>query len=137
MSGPTMGKKSSSLESSDILSRNQLTQRARVKHILIGWKDLEYAYGGRMDERAQKRTKSDAEALARQLYDRAVAGEAFEALMIEHSEDGGTASSAAPLEVTPGAELVEPFKRLSLRLEPGEIGIVLTDFGWHIIKRVV
>lgn len=137
MSGPTIGTSNSSLESRDILARNKLTDRARVKHILIGWKDLEYAYGGRMEKRAQQRSESEAETLARKLYDRARSGEAFEALMIEYSEDGGTASSAAPLEVSPNARLVQPFINLSLRLNKNEIGVVLTDFGWHIIKRVL
>jgi len=31
---------------------------------------------------------------------------------------------------------VEPFKNLSLRLKPNEVGVVKTDFGIHIIQRV-
>ena len=36
---------------------------------------------------------------------------------------------------SPDAGLVEPFKRLSLRLELNEVGVVKTDFGIHIIQR--
>ena len=32
--------------------------------------------------------------------------------------------------------MVEPFKKLSLRLKEGEVGLVKTPFGWHVIKRV-
>jgi parvulin-like peptidyl-prolyl isomerase len=39
-------------------------------------------------------------------------------------------------DVDPTAQLVEPFKNLSLRLKKDEVGVVKTDFGIHIIKRV-
>ena len=39
-------------------------------------------------------------------------------------------------DVTPDAGLVPPFKNLSLRLNVGEVGVVRTDFGIHIIQRV-
>ena len=37
---------------------------------------------------------------------------------------------------TPEAGLVEPFKALALRLNVGEAGLVMTQYGWHIIVRV-
>ena len=37
--------------------------------------------------------------------------------------------------MTPDAGLVEPFKNLSLRLKVGEVGVVKTQFGIHIIQR--
>ena len=39
-------------------------------------------------------------------------------------------------EVTPDAQRVFEFKRLGLRLRPGEAGLVMSKFGWHIMKRV-
>ena len=32
--------------------------------------------------------------------------------------------------------MVPPFKNLALRLKMGEAGLVKTQFGWHVIKRV-
>src|SRR5690606_24629003 len=65
--GPTMNNRinapdpvpqSSKVVSADILSREPVANRAQVKHILISWKDLDSA----RDERAQQRTKEQAEA---------------------------------------------------------------------------
>ena len=54
----------------------------------------------------------------------------------ELSEDPGSAKSGESYEATPTAGLVPPFKNLSLRLNKGEVGVVKTQFGVHIIKRV-
>ena len=56
------------LQSNDILGRQPQTDRAVVKHILIGWRDLEGVYGGRMDPRAKKRSRWDAENLTKKLF---------------------------------------------------------------------
>jgi parvulin-like peptidyl-prolyl isomerase len=56
--------------------------------------------------------------------------------MAELSEDPGSAKSGRSYDVTPDARLVGPFKNLSLRLNPGEVGVVRSSFGIHIIQRV-
>jgi parvulin-like peptidyl-prolyl isomerase len=57
--------------------------------------------------------------------------------MIAFSEDSPSAvKSGASYDVTPDASLVQPFIDLSLRLKVGEIGVVKTEFGLHIIKRI-
>src|SRR5262249_52854914 len=53
--------------SSDILAREPVANTATVKHILISWSDLAEAFGGRLDPRAAKRSKADAEAEVRSL----------------------------------------------------------------------
>lgn len=120
------------LQSNDILAREARTNRAMVKHILVGWKDVE---AGAKDGRAKSRTRAEADALAQSLLDRVRKGEAIEPLMSEFSEDPGSADGD-PYEVTPGASLVFEFKRLGLRLDVGEAGLVLSRYGWHVIKRV-
>ncbi|HEU0033383.1 MAG TPA: peptidylprolyl isomerase [Kofleriaceae bacterium] len=143
--GPTMSNKigsstmqpvTSSVVSADILSREPVANTAQVKHILISWKDLEDEFQGHQDARAQKRTKADAEAEVKQLMDRLKAGEDFDKLMKAHSEDLGSAASGRAFTVTPDAQLVIEFRQLSLRLNVNEIGVVQSQFGFHIIKRL-
>lgn len=125
------------IQSNDILARDADTKKARVKHILIGWKDLAKSYGPEgMDPRAKNRTHAEADELAVKILERVRAGEDIDALMNQYSEDTGTAKNASPYDVTIDAQLVFTFKRLSLRLKVGEAGLVQTVYGWHIIKRV-
>ena len=124
------------LQSNDVMSRDALTNRATVQHVLIGWEELEDNYPGAMDPRAASRSRREAEALVQDVYRRAAAGEPFEALMREYSEDPGSADSGETYVVEPGSKHVFEFRRMGLRLEVGEVGKVLSSFGWHIIKRV-
>ena len=126
----------SSVISTDILAREPVANTASVKHILISWSDLADAFGGHLDPRAAKRSKADAEAEVRSLLKQLQGGADFDAVMKAHSEDLASASSGRVFTVTPDAQLVIEFRQLSLRLNPGEFGVVQSDFGFHIIKRV-
>jgi hypothetical protein len=143
--GPTINGKLNSPElapvvspviSSDILAREPLANTATVKHILISWHDLADAFGGRLDPRAEKRSKADAEAEVRSVLKQLQEGADFEAMMKAHSEDTGSALSGRAFTVTPDAQLVIEFRQLSLRLRVGEFGVCQSDFGFHIIKRM-
>jgi hypothetical protein len=122
--------------STDILAREPNSNRSQVKHILIGWRDKAEAYGGGIDPRAQARSRADAEGVVRDIVGQLKAGADFDTLMREHSEDSGSAASGRPFTVTPDAQLVIEFRQLGLRLQPDEVGVVESDFGFHIIKRV-
>lgn len=126
----------SSVVSTDILAREPIANTATVKHILISWHDLADAFGGRIDPRADKRSKADAEAEVRAVVKQLQDGADFDAVMKEHSEDVGSAMSGRTFTVTPDAQLVIEFRQLSLRLKPGEFGVCQSDFGFHIIKRI-
>ena len=132
ISGPGQIAQGSSVVSADILAREPLANVAEVKHILIGWSDNE----GNTDPRAAKRTKAEAEAAVRTTLAQLKTGIAFEALMKSQSEDPGSASSGRSYTVSPDAQLVIEFKQLGLRLNRGEVGVVQSDFGFHIMKRV-
>jgi hypothetical protein len=123
-------------DSAEMLRREPVTERAEVLHVLVGWKELEPAYGGRMDERAKTRTKQQADVLAGEILHRARSGEAFRSLMKAHSEDWASAQQGTSYTATPAAQLVPPFKALALRLAPGETGVVETVYGWHVIQRI-
>jgi hypothetical protein len=125
----------SSVISADILAREPVANTATVKHILISWSDLADSFGGRLDPRAAKRTKADAEAEVRSLLKQLKDGADFDTVMKASSEDVGSAASGHAFTVTPDAQLVIEFRQLSLRLNVGEYGVVQSDFGFHIIKR--
>jgi parvulin-like peptidyl-prolyl isomerase len=120
-----------SLESADILKREPTTKVAKVKHILLGWKEVHAD-----DERGKTRERPALEKLVKDTVAKLKGGAKIEALMAELSEDPGSAKSGESYDVTPDAGLVPPFKALSLRLKVGEVGVVKTDFGIHIIQRV-
>jgi hypothetical protein len=126
----------SSVISADILAREPLANTASVKHILISWRDLGESFGGRIDPRAEKRSKADAEAEVRSVVKQLAEGADFDAMMKAHSEDLGSAMAGRAFTVTPDAQLVIEFRQLSLRLRPGEVGVCQSDFGFHIIKRI-
>ena len=142
--GPSMNNKigsqayqapSSSVVSADILAREPVANTAEVKHILISWEDLSGAFGGHQDPRAAKRTMKDAEAEVKSLLGQIKAGGNFEELMKASSEDRGSAATGHTFTVTPDAGLVIEFRQLALRLNPDEIGVCQSEFGFHIIKR--
>jgi parvulin-like peptidyl-prolyl isomerase len=118
------------LDSTDILKREPVTQKAKVKHILLGWTEAHTE-----DPRGTKRSRADLEKLVKDTVAKLKKGDKIEPLMKELSEDPGSAASGNSYDVTPDAGLVEPFKNLSLRLNVGEVGVVKTQFGIHIIQR--
>jgi peptidyl-prolyl cis-trans isomerase D len=142
MTGPTMNNHMAGGEvatetvvSTEILRREPRTNHAKVKHILISWKD-KVDGKGQADPRATSRTKLDAEREIRALLKQIAAGAEFETLMGPHSEDPGSATTGESYDVSPDAQLVIEFRQLGLRLDVNEVGVVESDYGFHIIKRV-
>ena len=122
------------LESADILARPPPVgaPTVHVQHVLVSWKDAPRA----RDPRAKARTKEEADKIVKDIYDKAKAGGDFKALMKEWSEDPGSKDSGVPYPVTKGSGMIPPFENMSMRLNENEVGIVKTEFGWHVIKRV-
>lgn len=120
------------LESAAILKREPQTQSAKVKHILLGWTAV-HAPG---DTKGEKRDRAALDKLVKETVAKLAKGAKIEPLMKELSADPGSATDGKPYDVTPDAGLVPPFKNLSLRLKVGEVGVVKTDYGIHIIQRV-
>ena len=124
------------LESNDVLARPVQPGVAKIQHVLIGWKDAPAARQGQMDPRAKDRSKADADKLAQEILAKAKGGEDFARLMKEYSEDPGSKDNARIYDVGPDTPMVEPFKKMALRLGLGEVGMVKSSFGWHVMKRV-
>ena len=121
-----------SLESADIpASAGDRQAGAKVKHILLGWDKVHAS-----DPRGIKRTRAELETLVKDTVAKLQKGDKIEPLMADLSEDPGSAKSGISYDVSPDAGLVEPFKNLSLRLKVGEVGVVKSGYGIHIIKRV-
>lgn len=145
MGGPTMNNRLSSeepeppppeIQSNDFLARDAVTNRAVVKHVLISWRGLEEAYGGNQDPRGARRSREEADQLAVAVLTKVRSGEDIEPLMAQLSEDPGSSADGRSYVVTPDEKFVFEFKRLSLRLNVGEAGLVMTQFGWHVIQRI-
>lgn len=142
MNGPSMNNKldpdppASRVITTDILQREPRANRTRVKHILLGWNALAVNYQGGIDPRAAERSKEDAEAQVDALLTQIRGGADFDVLMKAHSEDSGLAANPDGYVVSPDAELVLEFRRLGLRLDVDEVGVVETTFGFHVMKRV-
>ena len=120
-----------SLDSTAILKREPATASAKVKHILLGWTGAHAT-----DPRGIKRDRATLEKLVKDTVAKLAKGGKIEPLMAELSEDPGSAKDGSTIDVTPTAGLVPSFKNLSLRLKVGEVGVVKSDYGIHIIQRV-
>lgn len=94
--------------------------RASVKHVLIKNKDSKY---------------DDPKAMADEVLKKAKAGEDFDALVKEYNEDPGETESGYTFGK---GEMVKEFETAAFALKCNEIsGIVETEYGYHIIKRIV
>jgi parvulin-like peptidyl-prolyl isomerase len=120
------------LESHAILRRAPQTDATKVKHILLGWDEVNAG-----DPRGEARSRAALEKLVAEILAKVKRGEPFESLMTAHSEDvPEMVASGKPYDVAPDAGLALPFVNLGLRLKVGEVGVVRTEFGIHIVKRV-
>ena len=123
-------------ESADILARTESAPKAKVQHVLISFKEKAEIYAGRggQDPRAAARSQADARKLVADLAQKGAKGD-FVKLMKEFSEDPGSSKSGEAYDIAPDAPMVPGFLKLGLRLKVGEVGIVLTEFGYHVMKR--
>jgi parvulin-like peptidyl-prolyl isomerase len=120
--------------------KNKNPDVVTVQHILISFK-------GRLNKPIE-RNKKEAKELAWELFDRTEAGEDFDALVKEYTNDSHpgiytmTNRGAAALPNTyKRADMATSFGDVSFKLDVGEVGMAnfnpeLSPFGWHIIKRL-
>src|SRR5438067_13253088 len=82
MNGPEAKPATSPVVTAEILAREPVANTAEVKHILIGWKDLEH-----IDARAKQRTKPEAEGQVKDVIETLQGGADFYALLKQYSDD--------------------------------------------------
>lgn len=102
---------------------------AKASHILIGYK------GGKIPNPAITRTKEEAQAKANDLLAQIQANPAiFESLVATNSDDSGSAQNRGEYDnIVPG-QMVKPFNDFVFNKPIGSLGVVETEFGFHIIK---
>lgn len=99
-----------------------------AKHILISTVDSTTGETIRTDE--------EAKAEAQKILDRINAGEDYDALMNEYSEDPGLAGNPDGYIFTEGEMVTEFYDGAKALAEDEVSGLIKSDYGYHIIKRV-
>lgn len=101
-------------------------EKVKVSHVLI-------AYAGAMRSAEMKLTKDQAKVEAiRVAHEARKKGADFAKLVKEFSKDPGEGT----YEVMADSQFVPGFKQLALSLGKGQVDIVETPFGFHVMKRV-
>ena len=96
----------------------------RAQHILLAF-----------PEQATQAQLDSVAGLASQLQERAVAGESFEALAGEYSDDSGSAIQGGDIGFFGRGMLVPSFEEAAFSLAVGEVGDpVASSFGLHVIR---
>lgn len=99
----------------------EVPERVRASHVLI---------------RTGERSEEEAEAIAREIAERARAGEDFVALVEEYSEDPSATGNQGDLGFFQRGQMVPEFEEAAFALQnEGDIaGPVKTQFGYHVIR---
>jgi len=133
----------------ELLQRPELElESVEIQHLLISFLDPE----GLLGIEGMTRSQADAEQLAAELFSQARAGEDFDDLVIEHTDDSAPGifllardpSLLKPDEAADAiarADFVPAIGDVAWRLEVGEISVAVFDpersyLGWHLIKRL-
>jgi peptidyl-prolyl cis-trans isomerase C len=107
---------------------------ARASHILFATKDLKTGLPLNGDQKAAKKTKAEA------VLERARKGEDFATLAMTFSEDPSVKENKGEYKFSrakddPRRAMVPEFETAAFALKTNQVSdLVLTDYGWHIIK---
>ncbi len=128
------------LKVSKLIAIKKSADSAKVRHILI-------AYKGSGASEATTRSKEQAKTMADSLLKLIKKGSKFADFVEKHSDDGGKTMppNKKPGEYYPGkggdygwlnpnSQFVEPFKNAGLDGKKGDVVVVESQFGYHIIE---
>lgn len=105
-----------------MVDRKNMADSVKVRHILIA----SGAQGGLPDSIAKKRADS---------IEVAVKGGAdFKELVNKFSDDPGSKETGGEYDLTPSSQFVPEFKTFAFDGSKGQIGVVKTQFGYHVIQ---
>lgn len=103
-----------------MILKHTVSEQARARHILLASDGVTDTTG----------LKAEAEALIVQLNE----GADFVALAAERSDDPGSKDAGGELGWAPRGVFVPEFEEAIFSMQAGEIRLVESDFGWHIIQ---
>ena len=98
-------------------------EQVRARHILIA-----------VPADATPAQKAAAKAKAEDLLKQIKAGGDFAKLAKQFSDDPGTRSAGGDLGYFEQSQMVKPFADAAFRMKPGELAVVQTQFGYHVIQ---
>ena len=111
------------------LARLEQPERVRVSHVMLSTRDRNTDQPLTDEQKKVKRTQIE------KLRTAALAGEDFQKLALEFSEDRNVKETKGEYVLTRDANFVPEFKAAAFSLAPGQISDVLTTaFGYHILK---
>lgn len=107
---------------------NSVADSAKVRHILVGINDPQT----NQPKRTKERAKTEADSVLNLLNNKQAD---FNALVISYSDDMGSKSNGGDYGwFDENKGFVEPFKNAGLMGTKGNISVVETQFGYHIIE---
>ena len=106
---------------------NSVADSARIRHILVGVSDAK-----QQPKRSMAQAKKEADSLLVLIKDKKVS---FDSLVNNFSDDGGSKTNGGDYGwFNETAGFVEPFKNCGFTGIKGNISVVETQFGYHIIE---
>lgn len=103
-----------------MLDRKTMADTVKVRHILIGTQQ------GLADSIAKNRIDSIENAIR--------GGADFKAMVTQYSDDPGSKSTGGEYEITPATPFVKEFKDFAFDGSKGQMKVVKTQFGYHLIE---
>lgn len=113
----------------DLIRRDQLIQQMILRYTTVEQAHARHILLSAEADQIEAR-KAEAEALLKEIED----GGDFVALAREKSEDPGSKENGGDLGWAPRGLFVPPFDEAVFSMEVGEVRLVQSDFGWHIIE---
>ncbi len=102
--------------------------KVKASHILISWE------GTKVPNKKEKRTKEQAKAKADGLLAQAKANPGMFAILAMTNSDDSSAQQGGDLGFFGPNQMVKPFNDFAFNSPIGTIGLVETEFGYHIIN---